>query len=88
MHYKDHAQYDLCDVGVYSMCMLVGQVSELVESFNIGIFSDIINVINIEFRMVVLLIGLDLLIPLSVTVTILQGHKQCRIILIENFVLI
>ena len=48
----------------------VGQVSGLVENFNVGIYSDTINVINVTLCMVVLLIELYLFIPLSVTLTI------------------
>ena len=50
----------------------VGQVSGLVESFNTGIYSD---TINVKFCMIVLLIELYLFIPLSVTLTIFQGHS-------------
>ena len=50
IHWKDHAQYDLCDSGVNSReiinMFLVSWVSGLVENFNIGTFSDTMNVIN------------------------------------------
>ena len=49
---------------------LVGQVSGLVESFNIGIFSDTIHVINFKLCMVVVLIELYQFIPLSVTLIV------------------
>ena len=66
MHYKDHAQYDLCDSGVYTKeitnMFLVGQVSGLVENFHIVIYLDTITVINAKLCMVVLLIGLYLFI--------------------------
>ena len=59
-HKKDYAQYDLCDSGVYSLEIInsffVGQVSGLVENFNIGINSDTINVIKVKLCMIVLLI--------------------------------
>ena len=57
---KDYAQYDLCDSGVYSTEIInmffVRQVSGLIKNFNIGIYSDTINVIIIKPRMRVLLI--------------------------------
>ena len=47
-----------CVTGVCSReiihMFLVGQVSGLVENFNIGIFSDTINVINVKLRMMIL----------------------------------
>ena len=55
---KDYAQYDLCDVGVYSreiiIMFFVDQVSGLVENFNIRIYLDIINMINVKLCMMVL----------------------------------
>ena len=66
---KDHAQYDLCDSGLYSREMIdvffVCLVSGLVESFNFGIYSGKINVINVKISVMLLLIELDLFIPLS-----------------------
>ena len=51
MHETNYAQYD-CVTGVYSREIInmffVSQVSGLVESFDTGIFSDTINVINIK----------------------------------------
>ena len=53
-----------CETGVYSReisnMFLVYQVSSLVETFNIGIFSDTVNVINVELGMLVLLTELYL----------------------------
>ena len=46
---------------------LVCQVSELVENFNIGIFSDTMNVINVKHFMMELPSELYLCIPLSVS---------------------
>ena len=60
------------------MMFLVSQVSGLVENFKIGIFSDIINVINVKLCMMVLLIELYLFIPLSITLTIFQGHSTVK----------
>ena len=49
----DHAQYDLCVCDLYSTEIiakfLVGQMSGFVENFNIGIFSDSVNVIHVKF---------------------------------------
>ena len=42
----------------------------LSKTFNIGIFSDSINVVNVKLCMMVQLIELYLFIPLSVTLTI------------------
>ena len=60
----------ICVTGVYSRetinkC-LVGQASRLVENFNIGIFSDTINIITVKLCMMVLIIEFYLFIPLSV----------------------
>ena len=84
MHEKYCAQYDLCDSGVYSREIInmffVGQVSLLVENFNIGIYSDIIRVINVKICAMVLLADHYLFIPLSITLITFQGHsniKQC-----------
>ena len=55
---------------------LVGQVSGLVENFNVWIHSDIINVINVKLYMIVLLTDLHLFMPLSVTLTTFQGHSS------------
>ena len=43
------------------------------ENFNIGIFSDTIDVINVKLCMMVLLIELYLFIPLSMTLATFQG---------------
>ena len=49
---------------------LVGQVSGLVKNFNIGIFSDIINVINVKLCMMVLTLSLILF----------QGHSSAKVV--------
>ena len=63
-----------CVTGVCSReiiyMFLVGQVSGFVENFNIEIFSDTINVINIKLFMVVLNTELYLFITLSITLTL------------------
>ena len=62
MHETNYAQYD-CVTGVYSREIInmffVSQVSGLVESFDTGIFSDTINVINVKLCMMVLFIELS-----------------------------
>ena len=56
--------------------VLVGQVSGLTENVNIGIVSDTINVMNVKLCMMVLLTELYLVIPLSVTLIISEGHNN------------
>ena len=55
---------------------LVSQVSGLVEKFNIGIFSDTINVINVKLCMMVLHIELYLFSTLS-DLDIISRSQQC-----------
>ena len=52
------------------------QVTGLVRNFNIGIYSDTTNVINVKLCMMVLLTELHLLMPHAVTVTIFQCHSN------------
>ena len=52
------------------------QVSGLVENFNMGIFSDTINVINVKVCMMVVLTELYPFIPLSVTFIVFQDHSS------------
>ena len=61
---------------IFLIFFFVGQVSGYVENFNIGTCSDTINVLNVTLYVVVLLIELYLFIPLSVTLTIFQGHSS------------
>ena len=63
---------------VTEMCFrfLVGQVPGLVKNFNLGIVSHTINVTNIKRCVMVILIELHLFRPLSVTLTICQGHSN------------
>ena len=74
---------------------LICRVAGLVENFNIGIFSKTMNVINVRLCMMVLHIGLYLLIILSMTLTLFQGHSSvkqfelkisCSYLISENFV--
>ena len=55
---------------------LDSQMSCLVENFNIGIFSDTINMVNVKLCMMVPLLKLYLSILLSVTWTIYQGRSN------------
>ena len=54
----------------------VGQVSELAETFHIGVYSDTIDVINVTLCWMVLLIELYLFMPLSVILTTFQVHSN------------
>ena len=67
---------------VYSMEIIsvffVDQVSWLVENFNIGIYLDTMNVVNVKLCLMVLLIELYLFISLLVTLTIFQGHCNVK----------
>ena len=58
--------------------LFVCQVSGIVENFNIGIYSDTVNIINVKPCMVVLLIERYLFISLSVNLTIFQGHSNIK----------
>ena len=48
------------------------------ENFNVGIFLDTIDVINVNLCMMVLLIELYLLILPSVTLTVVQGYRHVK----------
>ena len=64
----------------------IGQVSEFVKNYNMGICSDTINVMNVKSCMMVLLTEFYLLIPLSVILTIFQGHSNVEQFITEDFV--
>ena len=51
------------------------------KNFNVAMFSDAENVINVKLCMAVLLFELDLFIPLSVALIIFQGHKSVKQVL-------
>ena len=57
------------------------------KNFNVAIFSDTINVISAKLCMGVVLIELCPFIPLSVTLTVFQGHGRVKV-LTENFMCI
>ena len=54
--------------------VVVSQVSGLVRNFNIGIYSDTINVINV----ILCMIERYLFIPLSVILTVFQGRSSVK----------
>ena len=54
----------------------VGQMSWIVENFNIRICSDTVNVIYVKLCMMVLLIELYVFIAFSVALSIFQGHSN------------
>ena len=65
----------------------VGQLSGFVRNFNIGIYSDTVNVINVKLCMMILLIELYLFTPFSMTLTIFQHHSSVEHVpLTENVV--
>ena len=76
------------DLGEIIYMFLVGQVSGLIKNFNVGIFSDTIDVINVKLHMMVLHNEFYLSITLSVTLTLFQSHssvkqiklKHCRVV--------
>ena len=55
-----------------------GKVSGLVKNFNIGIYSDTINMINVKLCVMVLLIELYLFLSPSVTMTTFKGHSDVK----------
>ena len=57
---------------------LVRQLSGHIKNFNIGIFSDTINIIDVRLCMVVLHIELHYCISLLVTLTLLQGYSSVK----------
>ena len=66
----------MCVLGRLLTMFYIGKVSELAENIDIGVYSDTINMIFGIVCMMVLLIGLYLFIPLSVTLAIFQGHNN------------
>ena len=55
--------------------LFVGQVSGLVENFNIGIFSDTMNVIKVNLFLMVPHLEIYLFVTLSVTLTLFHSIK-------------
>ena len=80
IHLKDHAQFELCESSVYSReiinMLFVCQVYGPVKNFNIGIFWDTINVINVKLYMIVLFIKLYMFKPHSLILNIFQVHSS------------
>ena len=54
----------------------ISQVPGLVVNFNIRIYSDTMNMVNVKLCMVALLSELYLFIPHSVTLAIFQSHSS------------
>ena len=61
-------------ISILSLVMYPG----LFKTFSFRIYSDTITVINVKLCMMVLLIELYLFGPLSMTVTIFQGHSNVK----------
>ena len=55
-----------------------GEVSMSCKDFNVAIFSDTISMINVKHCMIVVLIELQPFVPLSVTLTVFQGHSGVK----------
>ena len=53
-------------------------MSGIVKNFNNGIFSKIINVVNVSLGMLALFNELYLFIPLSVTLSMFQGYSSVK----------
>ena len=51
------------------------QMSGLFKNFNIGIYSNTIDVKNVKLYLLVILIELYLFMPFSVTLVIFEGHS-------------
>ena len=78
---------------VYIIMIIVKQAGQLVgticaKNFNIAIFSDTINMINVRHCMMVSLIELYPFIPLLVTLIVFQGHSSVKQFLGNIFVCI
>ena len=48
------------------------------KNFNIAIFLDTVNMINVKLCMMVVLVELYTFIPLSVTLIVLRGHSGVK----------
>ena len=72
----------MCDSSAYSREIIkmffVSLVSGLVKKLYVGTYLDTINVVNVKLCMMILLTELYLFIPLSVTLTIFQGHSNVK----------
>ena len=53
----------------------LGKVPRACQTLDIELFLDTINVINVKLCMMVLPIEIHLFLPLSVTLTLFQGHS-------------
>ena len=66
---------DWCIQGRLLTCFWLAKF-RFVKNLTFGIFSGTVNVINVKLCMMVLLIECYRCIPLSVTLTIIQGHSN------------
>ena len=57
----------------------------IVKNLDVVIFSDTVNVTKVKLCTVVLPIELDLLIPLSVTLAVFQGHSSVKHFQLKSF---
>ena len=64
---------------------LAGRLSSMAQNFDIALFKDTINVITVRLFMMAPLTELCLLIPLSVTLTIPQGHSSVKQFQLKKF---
>ena len=55
-----------------------GQLSVCGKNFNVAIVLDTINMINVQFWIMLVLIELYPFIPLSVTLIVFQGHSSVK----------
>ena len=61
-----------------------GQLSECGKNLNIAIFCDTINIINVKFCMMIVLIELYPFIPLSATFIAFEVHSNVKTVLTKN----
>ena len=67
--------------------MMKVRLSVCGKTFNVAIFSDTINMINVKFCMMVVLIELCPFIPLSLTLIAFQDHSSGKQFYLKNLCL-
>ena len=61
------------------VCVMISvKMSICGKNFNVVIFWDSINILNVNFCMMVVLFELYLSMPLSVTLIVFQGHSSVK----------
>ena len=70
--------HEKCESIVMISVRLAHPVSVCGKNFNVVIFSDTINTINVKLCMMVVLIDLYPFTPLSITMIVLQGHSSVK----------